>query len=34
MSVDHLISPFRDKQIILALSNEIKKLASKLEKKF
>ncbi|EJB96317.1 hydrogenase formation protein HypD [Helicobacter pylori] len=33
MSVDHLISPFRDKRIILALSNEIKKLASKLTKK-
>ncbi len=33
MSVDHLISPFRDKRIILALSNAIKKLASKLEKK-
>lgn len=26
MSVDHLISPFRDKRIILALSNEIKKI--------
>lgn len=33
MSVNHLIAPFRDKQTILALSNEIKKLASKLEKK-
>ncbi len=33
MSVDHLISPFRDKQTLLALSNAIKKLASKLEKK-
>lgn len=33
MSVDHLISPFRDKRIILALSNAIKKLASKLTKK-
>lgn len=32
MSVDHLISPFRDKQTLLALSNEIKKLAFKLEK--
>ncbi|WP_104687623.1 hydrogenase formation protein HypD [Helicobacter acinonychis] len=33
MSVNHLISPFRDKQTILALSNEIKKLASKLTEK-
>ncbi len=33
MSVDHLISPFRDKRTILALSNEIKKFASKLTKK-
>lgn len=33
MSVNHLIAPFRDKQTILALSNEIKKLAFKLEKK-
>lgn len=33
MSVDHLISPFRDKQTLLALSNAIKKLAFKLEKK-
>lgn len=32
MSVNHLIAPFRDKQTILALSNGIKKLASKLEK--
>ncbi|MGL2503240.1 hydrogenase formation protein HypD, partial [Helicobacter pylori] len=33
MSVDHLISPFRDKQTLLVLSNAIKKLASKLTKK-
>ncbi|GAA9233983.1 hydrogenase formation protein HypD [Helicobacter pylori] len=33
MSVNHLIAPFRDKQTILALSNGIKKLAFKLEKK-
>ncbi len=33
MSVNYLIAPFRDKQTILALSNGIKKLAFKLEKK-
>lgn len=33
MSVNHLIAPFRDKQTLLALSNAIKKLAFKLEKK-